>query len=136
MRAYRLPPCIKDPPQAIDKTLGLASPTGQEKFAGPARFVWRIEFRALKVKPHGAVHLHHRRRGFLARKRSGIGGFGRAVAGAWLQGSAAQARSLSQSRSRNDVALPAWRSVRDRRRRGDRSRSRSLRTLHRAPRDE
>ena len=33
----------------------------------------RIGGQALKVKSHGAVHLHHRRRGFLARKGSGIG---------------------------------------------------------------
>src|SRR6267142_1072979 len=71
---------------------------------------WRIDVVALKVKSHGAVHLHHRRRGFFARQGSGIGGTGCAVAGARLQGAAAQARSLSQSRSRNDVAVSAWRS--------------------------
>ena len=58
----------------------------------------------------------------------------RAPPGARLQGPPAQARSLSQRRSGDDVALPAWRGLRHRRRRRDRSRSRPLRALHRRPR--
>ena len=57
---------------------------------------------AVKVKAHGAVHLHHRRRGLLARQGSRIGGARRAAAGARLQGPAAQARPLSQRRSGHD----------------------------------
>ena len=55
---------------------------------------------ALKVRPHGAVHLHHRRRGLLPRQGSRIRSARRAAAGARLQGPAAQARPLSQRRSR------------------------------------
>src|SRR5229473_128207 len=89
-------------------------PQPDRMFARECDSLWRIAPVALKVEPHGAVYLHHRRRGFLARKGSGFGGARRPVAGAGLQGSAAQARSLSQSRPRNDVALPARRSIRDR----------------------
>ena len=89
--------------------------------------------RGLKVKSHGAVHIHHRRRGFLTGQRSRVGGARRAAAGARLQGPAAQARPLPQRRSRHDVAVPARRGVRHRRRRRDRSRSRPLRALHRRP---
>ena len=64
-------------------------------------------------------------------KGSGIGRARRAAAGARLQGPAAQARPLSEPRSRHDVAVPARRGVRDRRRRRDRPRPRPLRALHR-----
>ena len=87
--------------------------------------------RELKVGPHGAVRLHHRRRGLLPRQGSRFGGARRAAAGARLQGPAAQARPLSQRRSRHDVAVSARRGVRHRRRRRDRSRPRPLRALHR-----
>ena len=60
----------------------------------------RIEFGGLKVRSHGAVHFHHRRRGLLTRQGSRVGGARRAVAGARLQGPPAQARPLSQRRSR------------------------------------
>ena len=60
----------------------------------------RIDRAGLKVEPHGAVRLHHRRRGFLTRQGSRVGGARRAAAGARLQGAAAQARPLSQRRSR------------------------------------
>ena len=96
-----------------------------------ARRSRRIDSARLKVEPHGAVHLHHRRRGLLTRQGSRIGGARRAAAGARLQGPAAQARPLSQRRSGHDVALPARRGVRHRRRRRDRSRPRPLRALHR-----
>ncbi len=56
---------------------------------------------------------------------------GRAVAGARLFGAAAQARSLPQRRSRDDVAVRARRGLRHRRRGGDRPRPRALRALHR-----
>ncbi len=56
---------------------------------------------------------------------------GALLAGARLQGPAAQARPLSQRRSGHDVALPARRGVRHRRRRRDRPRPRPLRALHR-----
>src|ERR1700744_2005327 len=108
------------PIKALIEFLFFIYPQPRENFVAGCEGFLRIEQVALKVKSHGAVYLHHRRRGFLARKRSGIGGSWRAAAGAWLQGSAAQTRSLSQSRSRNDVALSAWRSVRDRRWRGNR----------------
>ncbi len=94
----------------------------------------RIDPRGLKVRPHGAVHLHHRRRGLLPWQGSRFGGARRIAAGARLQRSAAQARPLSQRRSRHDVAVPARRGVRDRRRRRDRSRPRPLRALHRPAR--
>ena len=87
--------------------------------------------RALKVRPHGAVHLHHRRRGLLPRQGSRIGGARRAAAGTRLSGAAAQARSLPQRRSGHDVALSARRGVRHRRRRRDRPRPWPLRALHR-----
>src|SRR6202040_2593083 len=91
-----------------------AHPQPGKMFTAARDWLWRIATVALKVKSHGAVHLHHRRRGFFARKGSGFSGTRRPVAGAGLQGPAAQARSLSQSRPRNDVTLPARRSVRDR----------------------
>src|SRR5258708_6722045 len=69
---------------------------------------------ALKVRSHGAVYLHHRRRGLLPRQGSRIRSARRAAAGARLQGTAAQARPLSQRRSRDDVALPARRGFRHR----------------------
>ena len=56
---------------------------------------------------------------------------GVAAAAARLSRPAAQARSLSERRSRHDVALPARRGVRHRRRGGDRPRPRPLRALHR-----
>jgi hypothetical protein len=43
------------------------SPTAAADLGRGARFVLRIAFTELKVESHGAVHLHHRRRGFLAR---------------------------------------------------------------------
>ena len=64
-------------------------------------------------------------------KGPGLGGPRRASAGARLLGPAAQARPLSQRRSRHDEPLSARRGVRHRRRRGDRSRPRPLRALHR-----
>src|SRR6476646_5159508 len=88
-------------------------PQPRKNFDAVHESLLRIGLVALKVKSHGAVHLHHRRRGFLARKGSGIGGFGRAAASPWLQGPASQARPLSQSRSRHDVAVSARRSLRD-----------------------
>ena len=91
----------------------------------------RIELRALEGKPHGAVHLHHRRRGLLARQGSGFGGARRAAAGARLHRPAAQARPLSQRRSGHDEPDSARRGVRHRRRRRDRPRPRPLRALHR-----
>ena len=90
-----------------------------------------------RIKPaHDAVCVHHRRRGLLARQRHRVGGARRAAASARLCGAAAQARSLPQRRSGHDEPVPARRSVRDRRRRGNRSRSRPLRTLHRRACDE
>ena len=61
----------------------------------------------LDVKSHGAVYLHHRRRGFLAWQGSGFRGARRASAGARLHRSFAQARSLSQRRSRHDDPVPS-----------------------------
>src|SRR4030081_3989913 len=71
-------------------------PQPDRMFARECDSLWRIAPVALKVKPHGAVYLHHRRRGFFARKRSGFSGAWLAAAGARLQGPASQARSLSQ----------------------------------------
>src|ERR1700748_2146929 len=88
-------------------------PQPRKNFVVARESLLRIEQVALKVKSHGAVHLHHRRRGFLARKGSGIGGFGLAAAGPRLQGPASPARPLSQSRTRHDVAVSARRSLRD-----------------------
>src|SRR6516225_12243869 len=78
-------------------------PQLRKMFARAHDSFWRIEQVALKVKSHGAVHLHHRRRGFLARKGSSFSGTWRAIAGTRLQGPPSQARSLSQSRSWSDV---------------------------------
>ena len=83
------------------------------------------------LSAHDAVHLHHRRRGLLPRQRYLGSGARRAAAGARLQGAPAQARSLSQCRSGHHEPDPAWRGLCHRRRRGDRSRSRPLRALHR-----
>ena len=94
----------------------------------------RIGRDRLSVKSHGAVYFHHRRRGFLARQGFGFGGAGRAVAGARLHRPPAQARSLSQRRSGHHESDPARRGVRDRRRGGDRPRSRPLRAVHRPQR--
>src|SRR4030081_3294468 len=78
-------------------------PQPNRMFAEGRDSFWRIAPVALKVGSHGAVHLHHRRRGFLARKRSGFSGARRPVAGTWLQGPASQARSLSPTRTPNGV---------------------------------
>src|SRR6202051_5036129 len=91
----------------------LRHPQPLKMFAAACDSFWRIGPVALKVKSHGAVYFHHRRRGFFARKGSGFSGAGRSVAVAGLQGPASQTRSLSQSRPRNDVAVSAWRGVRD-----------------------
>src|SRR5438045_3095146 len=107
-------PASKVPIKELIKLPIFRHPQPGGMFAVASDSLWRIAPVALKVKSHGAVYLHHRRRGFLARKGSGFGGARRPVAGARLQGSAAQAGSLSQSRPRNDVAVPAWRSFRDR----------------------
>src|SRR3979411_1341532 len=105
---------------ALTSLLISRPPQPKRNFAEGCDSLWRIGRVALKVGSHGAVYIHHRRRGFFARKRSRFGGARRPAAGTWLQGSAAQARPLSQSRSRNDVTVPARRSVRDRRWRPDR----------------
>src|ERR1700688_852707 len=89
-------------------------PQSRKMFAAAYDSFWRIDPVALKVKSHGAVYLHHRRRGFFARKGSGFGGARRPVAVTRLQGPASQARSLSQSRPRNDVGVAAPRRIRDR----------------------
>ena len=78
----------------------------------------------------GALYFHHRRCGFLARQGPRLGGPRGALAGPWLLGAPAQARPLSQRRSRHHVALRAWRGLRHQRRRRDRSRPRPLRALH------
>ncbi len=43
------------------------SPTAAAEIGREPRFVLRIALTALKVESHGAVYLHHRRRGFIAR---------------------------------------------------------------------
>jgi hypothetical protein len=43
------------------------SPTAAVEIGRGKRFVLRIALAALKVESHGAVYLHHRRRGFIAR---------------------------------------------------------------------
>ena len=48
----------------------------------------RIDSAGLNVEPHGAVHLHHRRRGLLTGQGSRVGGARRAAAGARLHASA------------------------------------------------
>ncbi len=103
-----------------------------QPFRAPRKFfARRIAFDRLQVKSHGAVYLHHRRRGLLARQGSGFGGARRAAAGARLFRAPAQARPLSQRRSGHDEPDPARRGVRHRRRRRDRPRPRPLRALHR-----
>src|SRR5689334_13280985 len=92
----------------------LAHPQARKIFGAEDESLWRIKFEGLEVKSHGAVHFHHRRRGFFARKGSGIGGTRCSAAVPRVQGPPPQARPLSQPRSRNDVAVSARRSVRDR----------------------
>ncbi len=129
----RLPSCIRTSHQCSEIALNFnVTHSPAECSLVACDSFWRIGPVALKVESHGAVHIHHRRRGFFARKRSGFSGTRCPAAGARVQGPSPQARSLSQPRSRNDVAVSARRSVRDRRRRRDRSRSRPLRALHRA----
>src|SRR5262249_22339989 len=48
----------------------------------------RIERAALRVRSHGAVYFYHRRRGFLTRQGSRIGGAWRALTGARIQNAA------------------------------------------------
>ena len=88
------------------------------------------------LEAHGAVHLHYRRRGLLTREGTGFSGTRRASAGARLLGAPAQARPLSQRRSRHHEPLPARGGVRHRRRGGDRPRPRPLRALHRRAGEE
>ena len=76
------------------------------------------------------VHLRHRRRGLVPRQGRGCGLGGSDPRGARLQRHADEARPLRQRRSGDDVALPARRGLRHRRRRRDRPRSRALRALH------
>ena len=83
---------------------------------------------------HGAVRLHHRRRGLFPRQRHRGGVARRAAAGPRAQGPAPQARPLSERGPGDDVPDPARRGLRHRRRRGDRPRPRPLRALHRRPR--
>src|SRR5437899_12691588 len=82
-------------------------PQPGKMFASACDSFWRIAVVALKVESHGAVHIHHRRRGFFARKGSGFGGTWCPAAGSRVQGPSPQTRSLSQPRSRNDVAVSA-----------------------------
>src|ERR1700744_5398778 len=101
------------PIKALIEFLFFIYPQPRENFVAGCEGFLRIEQVALKVKSHGAVYLHHRRRGFLARKGSGIGGFGRAAAVPWLQGPALPARPLTQYRSPHGVAVSTRRSLRD-----------------------
>ena len=80
----------------------------------------------LGVYSHGAVHFHHRRRGLLAWQGSHGGKSCSPPPGAWLFGPHPQVRSVSERRPGNDVAVPARRSLCDRRRGGDRPRPRPL----------
>src|ERR1044072_514538 len=107
-------PASTIPIKALSSLLFLAHPQARKIFGAEYESLWRIEFEGLEVKSHGAVHIHHRRRGFFARQGFGFGGTRCAVAGPGLQGPPPQARPLSQPRSRNDVAVSARRSVRDR----------------------
>src|SRR5918911_41154 len=64
------------------------------------------------LQAHGAVHLHYRRRGVLAREGARFCSPGCAASGARLLGPAAQARPLPQRRSWHDEPLPARGGVR------------------------
>ena len=86
----------------------------------------------LSLESHGAVHFRHRRRGLIAWKRSSFRVPRGAPPGARVQGPDPQVRSLSERRSGDDVAVPARRSLCDRRRGRDRPRPRPLRALHRS----
>ncbi len=77
------------------------------------------------------VHLHHGRRGLLARQGHHRRLARHAAQGTRPQGRRAEARSVHERRSGNDVAVPARRGLRDRGRRRDRPRPRPLRALHR-----
>ena len=105
----------QNPHQGSVTTLSFGSPTGPQIIcAADYEFALANRFEGLKVKSHGAVHIHHRRRGLFAWQRSGFSGTRCPVASPGLQGPPPQARPLSQPRSRNDVAVSARRSVRDR----------------------
>src|SRR5215207_4196652 len=90
---------------ALISLLNSRHPQPGEIFVRARDSFWRIGAVALKVGSHGAVHIHHRRRGFLARKGSGFGGTWCPAAGPRVQGPAPQTRPLSQTRSWNDVAV-------------------------------
>src|SRR5438309_10675470 len=107
-------PASTIPIKALSPLLVLAHPRARKIFGAEYESLWRIEFEGLEVKPHGAVHIHHRRRGLFARQGFGFSGTRCPFAGPGLQGPPPQARSLSQPRSRNDVAVSARRGVRDR----------------------
>src|SRR5438270_12401734 len=68
----------------------------------------------LSLVSHGAVHICHRRRGLIAWERSAFSVPRGASPGARLQGPHPQVRSLSERRSRDDVAVSARRGLCDR----------------------
>ena len=85
------------------------------KKVGKGRF-WAggIEFETVSGEAHGAICIHHWRRGFLSWQRNCGRGTRSFAAGAGLPRSTAQAGPLSQRRSRHDEPDPAWGSVRHR----------------------
>src|SRR3546814_8181009 len=66
------------------------------------------DIKRISLSSHGAVHFHHRRRGFLAWQRPYGGKPCSIAAGAGLSCAHSEVRSLSERRSGHDVALSAW----------------------------
>src|SRR3546814_16821384 len=63
------------------------------------------DIKRISLSSHGAVHFHHRRRGFLAWQRPYGGKPCSIAAGAGLSCAHSEVRSLSERRSGHDVAL-------------------------------
>src|SRR5438046_2711588 len=59
-----LPSCLRTSHQSFDIASIFTSPTARKNVRQALRFVLRIASVGLKVESHGAVHIHHRRRGF------------------------------------------------------------------------
>src|SRR5215475_8766642 len=114
MQETEVASCIRKRLKSLKELYFSRHPQPRKMLVAKPDSLWRIGWVGLKVKSHGAVHFHHRRRGLFPRKGSGFSGARRSAAGARLQGPPSQTRSLSESRSRHDVAVSAWRSVRDR----------------------
>src|ERR1044072_2099291 len=94
-------PASTIPIKALSPLLVLDHPQARRIFGAEYESLWRIEFEGLEVKSHGAVYIHHRRRGFFARQGFGFSGTWCPAAGSRVQGPSTKARPISQPRSLN-----------------------------------